>query len=102
MSVTAYSSRRSSELLALNELKVLGIPGPLILSGFFEGVEPGGLNLGGGRSWWNLLRRVFKTYVFSQPPPGHLGIYWAGAVLLKLVHILPLAEDHTCGLRNRE
>lgn len=56
MSDTAYSSRRSGELLALNELKVSGIPGPLILSGFFEGVETGGLNLGGGGSWWNLLR----------------------------------------------
>lgn len=102
MSDIAYSSRRSGELLALNELKVSGIPGPLILSGFFEGVEPGGLNLGGGGSWWNLLRRFFKTYVFSQPRPGHLGTYRGGAVLIQLVHILPLAEGHTCGLRNRE
>ena len=75
MSDIAYCSEASGELFALNELKVLGISGPFCLSGFLGGVELGGLNLGGGASWREFLRRFFKTYLPSQPPPEHLGIF---------------------------
>lgn len=51
MSNIAYCAEASGELFALNELKVLGISGPFLFSGFLGGVELGELNLGGGASW---------------------------------------------------